>query len=307
MDTKRTFNPTAFTVNPQPSEDTTWSIGGTLNATVKRTVLTPTDLIAILGKLPKNSHIINIKVSQFQHAEAQNGELYNSVNIEYHTDDTMQSSIPDGPVVRSNDKGPFGLGPNVLLCEHTQRTDSFAETVKKADNKISERNEILAHTLKSELSSFELDLLRASIVTDCPNELWHYISVSPNYRDLEPITDASMLNKLADMNWHIVNMKTLTFVDVAEVIADFAKYPGTVRLFAYSHYAPANLMVEYIVRKFEQFQVLAGSVGLPIKYKATDAFDLHLYFHGDYPNCILVDKDGVLDGRPSGQKTGDQI
>lgn len=77
----------------QAADEITCQIGGTLRATVKNINLAPSDMIKLLIQLPANCHIISVEVSQFHHAESSEGEMYNSVKIDYQTDELMTKTL----------------------------------------------------------------------------------------------------------------------------------------------------------------------------------------------------------------------
>lgn len=111
----------------QDADEITCQIGGTLRATVKNINLTPSDMIKLLTQLPANCHIISVEVSQFHHAESSEGEMYNSVKIDYQTDELMTKTPDPGVNIRGMGDSPFGLGPNIALCEYNQSKSATAK------------------------------------------------------------------------------------------------------------------------------------------------------------------------------------
>jgi len=296
--TPRTFNPAACASTPLTDYDTDWSIGATMKAVIKHTALTPDDLTLLLSKMPKNSHIISIKVNQFEHADCKPGEMYNSVDIEFHTDDSIKPPVNNGIVYRdpgmSRSLRFDGSDPRITLCEHhIGDPQTIPGDVVHAGNTTDivltppMIRKALLPTYQPQISLLDEDLIHAA-KTDKPNELWHYVSISKDCVEFTPVKDITDVIYMSTVDRVFVDMTTLSLVTSDDVTVDLKSDPNHNRILAYSHDMSNNTVVEYIIRKFNQLRAFAAANNIKFKlYPNSD--DLELYYHEDYPDCILAD------------------
>ena len=283
--------PFATTINSQPkqSADITCQIGGTLRATIKDINLTPGDLCKILCKLPPNCHIISIDTKQYHHAESKEGEMYNDVQIEYQTDELMQDTPDDNITFRGGDDN-FGLGPNVILCEYSQRELGDTTGTNKAYAKsvtLSSGDEDPLRLLTS--MAIEEAILKAAIVPGKTNRLYRFVGIADVHAlKVAPIGRASDVKHFN----HIVNVESFMYVNAQEVINTIET--GDIDTLSYSPNVRKDPWPDYIISKFEQLKDLAEKKGYHIK-PYTDKPDMRLYYHADYPDYILLDKDAMTE------------
>lgn len=269
----------------QKAEEITCQIGGTLRATVKNINLTPSDMIKLLTQLPANCHIISVEVSQFHHAESPEGEMYNSVKIEYQTDELMTKTPDPGVNIRSADDNP--LGPNIVLCEYNQsKSDITADNTADTATCYPTDPYIAG-------SDFECRLLRAAIkfrttLYGTP-KIPRFIGVNNDYTKFEPITGDSDTRDMGSYRT-VYDIETMSHIDSHEVVK-IALNRGCDHLYTIALTSDPDKFFwqEYAMRKiYNLMRFLLNNHGIHIKHYKSDERDIKLTFDPDAPNDIIV-------------------
>ena len=278
----------------QAADEITCQIGGTLRATVKNINLTPSDMIKLLTQLPANCHIISVEVSQFHHAESSEGDMYNSVKIDYQTDELMTKTPDPGVNIRGMGDSPFGLGPNIVLCEYNQ---GKSDTAKKAamlqtalhGDQIPSMN---FDNTKGSIDFIDLEksIMRAAVHKEQPGMYHRFVGIT-KAGVMKPVMSIKELD--ADIIVCVYDTTNMTRLKVEDVKRLLQALTSTVHC---SHATTDTLSfsdidIDYVIAKFEQLKVIANVMGYHIKTHLNDAADMQLHHYKEFPDRIVPDRD----------------
>lgn len=281
----------------QKAEEITCQIGGTLRATVKNINLTPGDMTAILATLPSNCHIISVDVKQFHHAESPEGEMYNSVQIEYQSDELMNKGSENTIAVRTCvtefDKANNNscIISSDLIKEKSSMREAFSR--KPIIMESTRYNDLAFEDIKTAASFMrpELMIIAAAKCTENEDDNQYYRFIGITKRGV-----IKQIRTLADLDADVIagvyDISNFNLLTVDEVRREFNEARVTIMLLSHAPAGnPDSDKINYIIAKFEELKGLAKQLGYSIKWHPDDSLDMHLYYHGDYHNLILLDKD----------------
>lgn len=278
----------------QAADEITCQIGGTLRATVKNINLTPGDMIKLLSQLPANCHIISVEVNQFHHAESPEGEMYNGVKIDYQTDELMSKTPDPGVNIRGVDDNPFGLGPNVVLCEYNQDKSDTAkraitlQTALHGDSTLS----LGFDNTKGSIDFIDLEksIMRAAVHKEQPGMYHRFVGIT-KAGVMRPIMSSKELD--ADIVACVYDTTSMTRLKVEDAKRLLQALISAVHC---SHATTdalslSDIDIDYVIAKFEQLKVIANVMGYHIKTHLNDAADMQLHHYKEFPDFIVPDKD----------------
>lgn len=241
-----------------PYGDMACSIFGKLQATVKQTTLTPGHLKALLDKLPKDAHIINISVQQFEHHDCKPGEMYNSVDIEYQSVDEMKDI---GVTYRSPTEEP-----SILLCGHKSINPE-----KAASKEI------------PVMGDFEEMVIRAALPDETSFNLYRFVGIGSNITS-ELVFPIKSTNDIKKANF-IIDIENFMFCDKDLCLTMFQEDNMSI---GHGDDINKDPWPDIIIRKFRQLRAIAVQHGYHIKEHLDDEKDIDLSYTPRYKGHILI-------------------
>lgn len=223
--------------------------------------------------------------------------MYNSVQIEYQTDELMNKGSEDTIAVRTCvtefDKANNNscIISSDLIKEKSSMREAFSR--RPIIRESARYNNLAFEDIKTAASFMhpELMIIAAAKCTEDENSNQYYRFIGVTKKGI-----IKQIRTLGDLDVDVIagvyDISNFNLLTVDEARREFNEARVTLMLLSHAPAGnPDSDKINYIIAKFEELKGLAKELGYSIKWHPDDSLDMCLYYNDDFPNLILLDRD----------------